>query len=133
MRFSHYLWLLFASSPIFLTGCSSNDDHNHPQLISGQQFFEHHCAHCHDKTGQGTFLKGVPASIATKKTQTEIVLYLQEGPHTFKSKMPIFSSMPDKEAFKIAQYLLELKRSYYNDPNHRDKFLLKRQSPSSNK
>lgn len=76
----------------------------------------------------GTFLKGVPATIATRKTQTEIVLYLQQGPHTFNRKMPIFTNMPDKEAFKIARHLLELRRSYYNVPANRDKFLLERQS-----
>lgn len=109
--------------------CDSGiDNHDHPDLISGQQFFEHHCASCHDKTGMGTFLKGVPASIATQKTQNEIVIYLQEGPHRFDKQMPIFRTMSDNEARKIAQYLLQLKRNYYNDPRHTDKFLLERQN-----
>ena len=128
MGMSRYKRLLFALSLLTVLSACNRDPHDHPELTSGKQLFQHHCANCHGEAGMGTFLKGVPATIATRKTQTEIVLYLQQGPHTFNRKMPIFTNMPDKEAFKIARHLLELRRSYYNVPANRDKFLLERQS-----
>lgn len=120
-------WSFFAVILILfcLTACNK-DQHNHPQLTSGKALFEYHCAPCHQKNGLGTFLKGVPANIATEKSQPEIVWHIQQGNRPPQSRMPVYSNMPNAEANKIAYYLLTLKRDYYSVPENRDKFLLKR-------
>lgn len=116
----------FTLSMISLLTACNNDRHNHPELNTGKELFEHHCARCHQKNGLGKFLKGVPANIATTKNQPEIVWHIQQGSQSGQSRMPVYSNMPTDEANKIAHYLLILKRNYYNSPKNSEKFLLKR-------
>ncbi len=125
-RITKYLALLI--SALMLSACSQ-DKHNHPQLSSGKELFNYHCAACHGEEGTGQFLKGVPANIATSKSQTEIMLHIKKGSESGSTAMPVFATMPDAEAQKIAAYLLHLKQNYFNNPQNRDKILFKRSSP----
>jgi len=121
-------WSFFSLGLILLCLSACNkDQHNHPELTSGKELFEFHCATCHQKNGLGTFLKGVPANISTEKNQPEIVWHITRGSQSSQSRMPVFSNMPIDEANKIAHHLLSLKRNFNSNPQNRDKFLLKRQ------
>ncbi len=90
---------------VFLVGCNY-DVHNHPELVTGQQLFEYHCARCHKETGTGNFLKGIRPNKGTRLTIYQIAqkIYVEEE----TSKMPSFPNMSAKEAAKIASYLKEL-------------------------
>lgn len=110
----------------FLLEACNKEQHKHPELRAGKALYNYHCAACHKENGTGMFLKGIPANIATDKNQTEIILHIKKGSQSSKSQMPAFSDMPDGEAYKIANYLLQLKRDYMNNPENRDKYLLER-------
>jgi mono/diheme cytochrome c family protein len=89
-----------------LVGCS-NDVHNHPNLTTGKQLFEYHCASCHGVSGKGIFLKGVPANNDTELTTALIMHKITQDT---QGGMPEFTNMPTKEAEKIAYYLKSIKR-----------------------
>lgn len=109
-------------------GACNKDQHNHPELTTGKDLFDYHCASCHKKDGSGIFFKGVPANIATDKSQLEISLHIKRGSQSKDSSMPVFKSMPDTEAQKIANYLLQLKIHFFNNPDNKNKMLLKRRN-----
>ncbi|MCW8932479.1 MAG: cytochrome c [Gammaproteobacteria bacterium] len=119
------LFTLIVFLIILLSACGK-DQHNHPELKTGKDFFEYHCAACHKKDGQGMFLKGIPANVATNKNQAEIILHIKEGSQSDNVQMPVYKNMPDDEAQKIALYLLLLKKNFFKNPDNQDKVLLKR-------
>ncbi|MEH6651450.1 MAG: cytochrome c [Motiliproteus sp.] len=98
-RLSSFLFI------VFLAGCSGDDSHDHPDLVTGQQLFDHHCAGCHKNTGRGNFLKGVPANQDTALSSGDIEHKIRtEG----AEGMPSFPTMGEAEAAKIASYLKQM-------------------------
>ncbi len=122
--FSQKISLFLLIVIILVTACSK-DQHDHPELRTGEDFFNAHCAGCHKPDGTGLFLKGIPANISTNKNISEIILYIKQGEQSSHSKMPVFKTMPDAEASKIARHLLTLKNSYLDNKNNNE-ILLKR-------
>ncbi len=110
-----------------LNACNKEQEqHEKNSNHSGQYYFNKHCAGCHNKNGTGLFLKGVPANIATSKDVSGIVHYLKnDNQQNHSRQMPVFKTMPDKEAYKIAHYLLQLKHNYFSNPENKGKILLK--------
>ncbi len=126
--FSQKLSLFLLLSAFLLLIACDKDQHNHPNLLTGKDFFNSHCAGCHNNDGTGLFLKGAPANISTNKNISELIRYIKEGDQHGHSKMPVFKTMSDKEANKIAHYLLVLKSDYFNNPENNHSFLLKRRN-----
>ena len=93
-------WIVLIS---FLLSACGEDAHHHPQLTSGKELFEYHCASCHKQNGKGNFLKGVPANIGTSLEQWQLMHKIKQGEKN--SKMPVFKSMSQSEARKIANYI----------------------------
>ncbi|MGF1694285.1 cytochrome c [Vibrio kyushuensis] len=91
---------------VLITGCD-RDLHDHPELTTGQQLFEHHCSSCHQKTGQGRFLKGIPANRATALTEDQISHKITSL-SVSGAKMPSFPNMPKEESDKISAYVKSL-------------------------
>jgi mono/diheme cytochrome c family protein len=87
-----------------LLGCGQ-DAHNHPELTTGKQLFEHHCGECHQASGEGAFLRGIPPVIYTTMTYRQLVDYIQGHGRPEDSRMPAYDSMPRDEAEKIAIYV----------------------------
>jgi len=104
--------LLAAMIVVGLSGCS-RDRHDHPDLTTGEQLFNYHCAECHGVQGTGSLFDGIPANILTQKSPHEIITYIitDTGP---ERKMPVFSSMPAAEAKIITGYLFMLQKTYDN-------------------
>ncbi len=99
-------WILIGAL-LLLAGCD-NDLHDHPQLTTSKQLFEHHCAGCHNSSGSGNFLAGVPANRGTALTQGQIS-HLIRGQGTPNGvQMPTFPDMPAREAKLIAAYVKQL-------------------------
>jgi mono/diheme cytochrome c family protein len=91
-----------------ISACQQDaDNHNHPELSSGKQLFQHHCSVCHGLEGRGNFLKGIPANRSTTKTIPEIIDKIKRQ-NDKNRQMPVFADMSDKEARLIANYLLQL-------------------------
>jgi mono/diheme cytochrome c family protein len=90
-----------------LAGCGETDEHDHPGLTTGAQFYEYHCSACHKMTGQGTFLAGIPALTSTDLAGADIVALIRGHGRADTTKMPSFDDMPDAEAQAIAAYVLE--------------------------
>jgi mono/diheme cytochrome c family protein len=88
-----------------LFACGRHDDHDHSQLKSGADLYNHHCAACHQGSGDGTFLKGVPPVRYTTMTYRQMVHYIQGHGRAGDSRMPTFSAMPKHEAEAIAIYV----------------------------
>jgi mono/diheme cytochrome c family protein len=89
---------------LVLTACGK-DSHGHPDSLSGKELFKLHCAGCHQPSGKGSFITGVPANKNTKLSTIQIY-------HKIKGrgsdKMPAFPKMSDAEASKIASYVKSL-------------------------
>jgi len=100
---------------VSLFACSARDRHDHPDLLTGEQLFNHHCEECHGVDGTGKLVEQIPANILTRRDLNGIVAYITT-PVNHK-KMPVFKTMPRAEAEKIARHLLSLRRSYADTPN----------------
>jgi len=89
-----------------LTGCGGPDEHDHPELTTGKQFYDRHCASCHKVTGEGAFLASVPAVTKTDLTAADLAARILGHGREGDEKMPSFASMPSAEAEAIATYVL---------------------------
>lgn len=96
--------LLSVMSLLCLAACSEHDQHAHERNLSGQELYDLHCADCHQKTGNGKFLKGVPPSKYTQLTTRQLMNKMTQGSMT-ESKMKVFATMSDTEAETIANYV----------------------------
>lgn len=92
------LWLVMGSA-----GCDL-DQHDHPDLKTGRELFDYHCAPCHKADGSGVFLKGVPANRHTDLSVLQVMHKVQSASGG-KKAMPVFARMPQQEQVKIAIYL----------------------------
>ena len=90
---------------LILAGCDRADVHDHPQLKTGEQFYNHHCASCHKLSGDGAFLQGVPAVRYTSMKIREIVEHIRGHGRAGDARMPQFSDMSVHEAERIAVYI----------------------------
>ena len=93
----------------FQLAACDRDTHDHPEVVTGEQLFNYHCAECHDLAGQGKFLKGVPGNKDTALNTFEIEHKLKDNP-VKDSIMPVFTKMPKAEAIKIVTYLKQLEK-----------------------
>lgn len=113
--------LLGMVAVIVLVGCSKNrDNHDHPDLRTGEQLFDYHCAECHGDDGTGKLVDSTPANILTRRDVQGIVRYIR-GDAWQGRQMPVFATMPVAEANKIAAYLIELRDRYDDLPANRRK------------
>jgi len=103
-------FLLVSLVVVSASGCSQ-DQHDHPDLTTGEQLFNYHCADCHGVKGTGNLFDGMPANILTIKSPQEIVSYTTtETGH--EREMPVFPTMPADEAQAITDHLFTLKNSF---------------------
>lgn len=111
----------FMSLIVMLAACSNHDDHNHSELITGQDLYNHHCAECHGKDGTGQLAERMPANILTKKGNQGIADYIRGKDNNPDREMPVFATMPYAEAKKIANHLLVLRQKYDKTPEEKKK------------
>ena len=103
-------FLLVSLIVVSASGCSQ-DRHDHPDLTTGEQLFNYHCADCHGVKGTGNLFDGMPANILTIKSPQEIISYITtETGH--EREMPVFQTMPADEAQAITAHLFTLKKSF---------------------
>lgn len=90
---------------LVVTGCDRGGPHDHPQLRTGEQLYNHHCAACHQRSGEGAFLQGIPAIQYTSLKIDEIVGHIRGHARIEDTQMPVFVDMSNYEAERIAVYL----------------------------
>ena len=95
---------------VSLFACS-RDNHDHPDLTTGEQLFNYHCAECHGEDGTGNLFEVMPANILTKLSHQGIVQYITTETNPERN-MPVFKTMPAAEAEAIATHLMKLKKDY---------------------
>jgi len=110
-KISRSIWLCIGFLVCTLTACASFDDHDHPDLKSGEDLFNHHCETCHGVDGSGKLVSGTPANILTERGLDAIVNYITSNVNP-QREMPVFSAMPYTEAIAITNHLLVLQRDY---------------------
>lgn len=93
----------------FLTACGV-DIHDHPHLTTGKQLFEYHCSGCHNDSGNGRFLLGVPSNNDTKLSIGQVSHKIKVGSGISESKMPVFAGMSREEAVIISAYLKKIRK-----------------------
>jgi len=98
--------LAFCLLLVTISSCS-RDTHDHPDLITGEQLFNYHCAGCHQNSGKGKFLKGIPANRNTVLSSAQIIhkINANDGEDL---KMPSFPKMSQAEAVAIVSYLKQM-------------------------
>ncbi|SEG05545.1 c-type cytochrome [Marinobacterium lutimaris] len=84
-----------------LFGCSSEPD---PANQDGKELYSYYCAGCHNESGDGSFLQGIPANNRTEFAESELVDVIRTG-HPDLPDMPHFSQLSRMQASAIAQYL----------------------------
>ena len=104
------------------SGCSE-DQHDHSNLTTGEQLYNHHCAECHREDGTGILFDSLPANILTQKSPQEVITYITTGTN-HKRLMPTFKTMPPDEAELITEHLVKLKTDYEKGPRNKPKQLL---------
>ena len=90
---------------LVFSGCDRGGAHDHPHLKTGEQFYNHHCAACHQRSGEGAILQGIPAVKYTPMKIREIVDHIRGHERIDESQMPVFSDMSNYEAERIAVYV----------------------------
>ena len=86
-----------------LAACS---EQSLPKNANGKQLFEHYCSECHNKSGKGDFLSGIPANKNTQMTERQIIRLIRYG-KADKPNMPTFSQISQQDATLIAGYLVD--------------------------
>jgi len=115
--------LLSAMVALSVFGCSQ-DQHDHPNLTTGEELFNYHCADCHGVQGTGSLFDGMPANILTQKSPEEISTYITtETGH--EREMPVFKTMPAEEAKAITDHLFTLKNSFEKNGSQIKQLLIK--------
>lgn len=84
-----------------LFGCSSEPDSAN---LDGKELYNYYCAACHKESGEGSFLKGVPANNQTQLSESQIAQLILQG-HPELPDMPTFSHLSQDQAKAIAAYL----------------------------
>ncbi len=105
--------LLIAS--LLISGCSPGDQSDDSSaagsdtsevgsVAAGQQLFEQNCASCHPRKGRGNYLKRIPATLLTRRTEQDLMNWIR-GSEKHR-EMPAFVDLSETERRDLSAYLL---------------------------
>ncbi|TNE81540.1 MAG: cytochrome c [Gammaproteobacteria bacterium] len=87
-----------------LAACSEQDKGGEdPSVAVGEKLFQENCSECHPRTGRGDYLKRIPATLLTRKSQSELMAWIK-GTDQHR-EMPAFDHLSDDERAALANYL----------------------------
>ena len=82
-----------------LIGCGGEKASPDPSVVAGEALFQE----CHPRSGRGDYLKRIPATLLTRKSQSELMQWIKgSGEHR---EMPSFDNLTDEERAALADYL----------------------------
>lgn len=90
-----------------LAGCSENTPENRqddPRIEQGAALFQQHCSECHPRSGRGDYLKRIPATLLTRRSEQELVDWIQGSDK--HREMPGFTHLAPEERAALAAFLL---------------------------
>lgn len=86
-----------------LIGCSDEQTPPNPSIAMGEALFQENCSECHPRSGRSDYLKRIPATLLTRKSQYELMEWIKgAGQHR---EMPSFVNLTDEERASLADYL----------------------------
>lgn len=86
-----------------LIGCGGEKTPPDPSVVAGEALFQENCSTCHPRSGRGDYLKRIPATLLTRKSQSELMEWIKgSGEHRV---MPNFNNLTDEERVALADYL----------------------------
>lgn len=74
-----------------------------PSVATGEKLFQENCSECHPRTGRSDFLKRIPATLLTRKSQNELMEWIKGSDR--HREMPSFEHLSDEERASLADYL----------------------------
>jgi len=74
-----------------------------PSVVAGEKLFQENCSECHPRTGRSDFLKRIPATLLTRKSQNELMEWIKGSER--HREMPSFDHLSDEELTSLANYL----------------------------
>jgi len=86
-----------------LIGCGDKTTAPDPAVAAGEALFQENCSECHPRSGRGDYLKRIPATLLTRKTQSELMQWIK-GPGAHRV-MPNFDNLTAEERAALADDL----------------------------
>jgi mono/diheme cytochrome c family protein len=86
-----------------LIGCGDKKAPPSPSVVAGEALFQENCSTCHPRSGRGDYLKRIPATLLTRKSQYELMEWIK-GSNQHR-EMPSFDNLTDEERAALADYL----------------------------
>ncbi len=108
IKITKILFIVLSLCCLFSCSQEDRDNHDHPQLTTGKDFYNYHCAGCHRESGMGKVMQGMPPVLYSKLTHSKMRKKITQGHKD--SKMASFKNMPKDEARKITRYVNSLAR-----------------------
>lgn len=100
---THMKSLLAIGIAAALIGCGDKKSPPDPSVVAGEALFQENCSTCHPRSGRGDYLKRIPATLLTRKSQGELMEWIKgSGEHRV---MPNFNNLTDEERAALADYL----------------------------
>lgn len=92
-----------------LAGCAEKEDtasdpEHQLRVERGQALFMEHCDSCHPRGGRGDYLKRIPATLLVRRSEAELVDWIQGSDK--HREMPNFTNLSAQEKNDLAAYLL---------------------------
>ena len=91
-----------------LTGCDgkapdASAEQQREEIAAGTALFEANCASCHPRTGRGDYLKNIPVTLLTRRTEQELIDWIRGSDK--HREMPAFTHLNQNEVKSLAAYL----------------------------
>lgn len=71
--------------------------------LTGEALFEELCASCHPRSGRGDYLKKIPATLLTRRSEAELAEWIR-GLDQHR-EMPSFEFLSEEQLASLAEYL----------------------------
>lgn len=91
---------------LMLTACSRETPRTEldAELVAqGEVLFSANCSECHPRSGRGDYLKRIPATLLTRRSEQELMNWIA-GTDEHR-EMPFFDHLSEEELLALATYL----------------------------
>lgn len=101
--------LLLLTLTLAIFGCGDSQETTTNSLDAealsrGEELFKELCSECHPRSGRGDYLKRIPATLLTRRSQQELVEWIRGSDQ--HREMPNFIGLSTEQQEDLATYLL---------------------------